>query len=53
MRLVDHLASRGIGLLDTQWLTPHLATLGVTEIARDEYLRRLAAALSTPNTWSG
>jgi leucyl/phenylalanyl-tRNA---protein transferase len=52
MRLVDHLDSRSIALLDTQWLTPHLATLGVTEIARDDYLRRLATALATPRTWT-
>ena len=28
-------------LLDTQWQTPHLATLGVVEMPRAEYLRRL------------
>jgi len=35
-------------LLDVQWLTPHLATLGVIEIERDEYLRRLSEALELP-----
>ena len=35
-------------LLDVQWQTPHLAGLGVIEIDRDEYLRRLAAALQLP-----
>ncbi len=35
-------------LLDTQWQTPHLATLGVVEIARDDYLRRLRVALELP-----
>lgn len=39
----EHLDRR---LLDVQWSTPHLASLGVVEIARPEYLRRLAAALS-------
>jgi leucyl/phenylalanyl-tRNA--protein transferase len=32
-------------LLDVQWRTEHLASLGVTEVARPDYLRRLAAAL--------
>lgn len=35
-------------LLDVQWCTPHLATLGVVEVPRGEYLRRLAAALAAP-----
>jgi leucyl/phenylalanyl-tRNA--protein transferase len=35
-------------LLDVQWRTEHLASLGVTEIARPEYLRRLAVALRCP-----
>ena len=35
-------------LLDVQWRTDHLATLGVVEIARSAYLERLAAALSSP-----
>jgi leucyl/phenylalanyl-tRNA---protein transferase len=41
----DHASGR---LLDTQWLTPHLATLGVTEIPRDTYLARLRTALDLP-----
>lgn len=35
-------------LLDVQWRTDHLASLGVVEIPRDEYLRRLDAALRVP-----
>lgn len=35
-------------LLDVQWRTPHLASLGVTEIARQDYLARLAWALPLP-----
>lgn len=35
-------------LLDVQWRTDHLATLGVVEIPREEYLRRLRAALAVP-----
>ena len=47
--LVERLrAAGGERLLDVQWTTPHLATLGARDIARSEYLRRLAAALPTP-----
>lgn len=42
---VDDASSR---LLDTQWLTPHLASLGCVEIPRAEYLGRLATALTLP-----
>jgi leucyl/phenylalanyl-tRNA--protein transferase len=38
----------GAVLLDVQWCTPHLASLGAVEIPRAEYLRRLAAALDAP-----
>ncbi|WP_425307810.1 leucyl/phenylalanyl-tRNA--protein transferase [Ammonicoccus fulvus] len=35
-------------LLDVQWRTDHLATLGVIEIPRDDYLARLKRALQLP-----
>jgi leucyl/phenylalanyl-tRNA---protein transferase len=35
-------------LLDVQWQTPHLASLGAVELPRGEYLRRLEAALRLP-----
>ncbi|MQA80139.1 MAG: leucyl/phenylalanyl-tRNA--protein transferase [Streptosporangiales bacterium] len=35
-------------VLDTQWLTPHLASLGCVEIPRAEYLERLSVALELP-----
>jgi leucyl/phenylalanyl-tRNA---protein transferase len=35
-------------MVDVQWQTPHLASLGVIEIDRREYLRRLHPALSLP-----
>jgi leucyl/phenylalanyl-tRNA--protein transferase len=35
----------GATLLDVQWLTPHLASLGAIEISRREYLDRLTSAL--------
>ena len=33
-------------LLDAQWLTPHLETLGAVEVTRAEYRRRLGVALT-------
>lgn len=35
-------------LLDVQWRTDHLASLGVTELSRPEYLRRLSVAFECP-----
>jgi leucyl/phenylalanyl-tRNA--protein transferase len=38
-------------LIDVQWPTPHLRTLGVEEVARADYRRRLAAALDVASGW--
>lgn len=46
--LVAHLRARGYQLLDVQQWTPHTARLGVSEISRTEYLRRLASAVDLP-----
>jgi leucyl/phenylalanyl-tRNA--protein transferase len=35
-------------VLDVQWSTDHLAGLGVIEVPREEYLRRLRLALPLP-----
>lgn len=35
-------------LLDVQWATAHLASLGAVEVPRSEYLRRLEVALTAP-----
>lgn len=35
-------------VLDVQWCTPHLASLGAVELARPDYLDRLARALLLP-----
>lgn len=43
--LVDHLRQKNFKLLDTQFITPHLARFGAMEIPRVEYKRRLAHAL--------
>lgn len=50
--LVEHLQARGYVLLDTQFLTPHLASLGVTEIPRKVYERRLREALRLDCRWA-
>jgi leucyl/phenylalanyl-tRNA--protein transferase len=43
------------GLLDVQWCTDHLASLGVIEVPREDYLTMLAGALElpTPAAFSG
>ena len=49
--LVEHLKARGYVLHDVQFWTPHLASLGVTEIPRKHYERRLRAALQLECSW--
>jgi leucyl/phenylalanyl-tRNA---protein transferase len=47
--LVSALQADGAArLLDVQWLTPHLASLGAVAVPREHYLRSLAAALRLP-----
>lgn len=43
--LVGRLREKSYTLLDTQYLTRHLAMFGAREIPREEYLERLAQAL--------
>ena len=51
--LVARLAQAGgERVLDVQWQTPHLASLGVVEIPRREYLAQLAHALGTPDAFA-
>ena len=45
-RLLDDGRDR---LVDAQWLTPHLASLGLREIDRGDYLRLLEQVLLTPD----
>ena len=45
MHLVDTMRRENMMLLDVQWVTPHLSTLGAMEIPRDAYLRRLSSAI--------
>ena len=46
------LRASGMTLLDVQWLTPHLATLGATEVPRAHYLILLQEALAVPTTFT-
>jgi leucyl/phenylalanyl-tRNA---protein transferase len=43
--LVDWLRGRGAKLLDVQWATPHLESLGAIEVSRTRYLELLADAI--------
>jgi leucyl/phenylalanyl-tRNA--protein transferase len=36
-------------ILDVQWLTPHLASLGATEVSRADYRARLTRAMQLPS----
>jgi leucyl/phenylalanyl-tRNA--protein transferase len=46
VRLLDDGHDR---LIDTQWQTPHLGRLGVSEVSRAEYLRLLPEVLAVPD----
>ena len=46
LALIVQLRGLGFTLFDTQFLTPHLASLGGVEISRAQYHRRLEAALA-------
>jgi leucyl/phenylalanyl-tRNA--protein transferase len=46
--LVERLRDGGASVLDVQWVTPHLASLGAVEVPRAEYLRRVAEAIERP-----
>ena len=46
--LVGVLSAVPAALLDVQWVTPHLQTLGAIGVEREDYFRRLASALRAP-----
>jgi leucyl/phenylalanyl-tRNA--protein transferase len=50
--LVARLAAGGAMLLDVQWATDHLRTLGAVDIPRRTYLDRVAEAVTAPDTFS-
>lgn len=51
--LIDHLRRAGFALFDTQFLTPHLASLGAVEITRADYRRQLFEALELSADFTG
>ncbi len=48
MALVDLMRTTGMSLLDVQWRTEHLASLGAVALPRGDYLARLAEAVEPP-----
>jgi leucyl/phenylalanyl-tRNA--protein transferase len=48
MALVERMRDSGMTLLDVQWRTEHLATLGAVEVSREAYLALLADAVRAP-----
>lgn len=50
--LVERMKARGYTLLDSQFMTTHLATFGAVNISRDDYLRRLGYALARDCTFA-
>ena len=55
VRFVETFRRSGGRLLDVQWATDHLASLGAVELTRNEYLSALAQALDAPRPaiWTG
>lgn len=52
VHLVVMMSRAGEGLIDVQWLTPHLESLGAVVIGKDAYLARLPTLLSMPGAFS-
>jgi len=52
IKLVERLNACGYVLLDTQFLTDHLASMGGVEISREDYQERLKAALKVKANFS-
>lgn len=46
--LVDLMREGGGALLDVQWTTPHLASLGAIDVSRARYLELVASAVARP-----
>jgi leucyl/phenylalanyl-tRNA--protein transferase len=53
VHLVARLRIGAFGLLDTQFVTTHLAQFGTAEVTRDEYRALLAEAVDLPARWPG
>ncbi|GLQ19073.1 leucyl/phenylalanyl-tRNA--protein transferase [Algimonas porphyrae] len=51
IHLIERLRDRRFTLLDAQYMTDHLASLGAIEISRDDYLARLRRAIFIETTF--
>ena len=51
VHLVSRLRLGGFQLLDTQFVTPHLAQFGAAEVPREIYKQQLADAVDLPAVW--
>ncbi len=49
--LTDRLRQNGFTLFDTQFITPHLASMGAIEIPQEEYLVSLRGAIALGASW--
>ena len=49
LRLIHELHRAEVEVLDVQWLTPHLKSLGAIEIPRSKYLEQLDRLLEQPH----
>lgn len=49
--LVERLRARGFGLLDTQWMTRHLARFGTFLVPKRDYLRLLTQTVECNCRW--
>jgi leucyl/phenylalanyl-tRNA--protein transferase len=52
VHLVQRLRERGFELLDTQYITPHLAQFGTIEVSKEDYLARLKHAVEKQVSFS-
>jgi leucyl/phenylalanyl-tRNA--protein transferase len=52
-KLVEHLNSRGYQLLDVQQWTAHTGSLGVVEVRREKYLKKLAEVVGLEVSFGG
>ncbi len=50
--LMQRLREQNFSLLDAQYMTPHLQSLGAIEISREEYLKHLSSALKSKCTFT-
>ncbi len=46
--LITHMKAKGMSLLEVQFLTPHLKSLGAVEISDESYIQMLQDAMASP-----